>query len=332
MKNKKTKSSSSISNRRVPRFLGLAFFAVLAGFFYFVYGILPEKVGHSLVARSQLRQALNQTPKDDGFRYQDMDFTASDGVSLKGWWMPSALSGSVKGTIILTHGVFKNRDQVLSRAEFLVQAGYQVLLFDFRGCGKSGDSPASGGLLEARDYLGAYDYLMKTKRLQKPVIFFGFSLGAIAALRAGEQEGDKIQAVIADSPVPNLRSYIARRTIGGVFSALPGFLNRCLSVYNGLTGLSLTEADLNLMPVVEKITRTPVLYITGEKDDLARPEEVRKLFDATAAHHRRLDYIPGAGHEQTFSIYPMVYERGVFEFLDDLKAGFPQLKLPGGVK
>ncbi|MGH7738677.1 MAG: alpha/beta hydrolase [bacterium] len=329
MKNKKTKSS--IPGRRVPRFLGLAFLVIFAGFFYFVYGILPEKVGQSLAARAQVREALDQPPKDDGFHYQDVDFTASDGVSLKGWWMPSGLPGSAKGTIILTHGVFKNRDQVLSRAEFLAQAGYQVLLFDFRGCGESGDSPASGGLLEARDYLGAYDYLAKMKRLQKPVIFFGFSLGAIAALRAGEQEGDKIQAIIADSPVPNLRSYIARRTIGGAFSTLPGFLNRCLSVYNRLTGLSLDEADLNLMPVVRKITKTPVLYITGEKDDLARPEEVRKLFDATAAHHRRLDYIPGAGHEQTFSIYPIVYERGIFEFLKDLKAGFPQPKLPGGV-
>ncbi|HVM31728.1 MAG TPA: alpha/beta fold hydrolase [bacterium] len=327
MKNKNKKSPA----KKVPwgkisaGVLGL----VLAGFLVFVYGILPAKVAQGLVARSQVKKPLTLTPQTDGFKYQDAAFTASDGVRLKGWWLPSAKAGKPQGTVILSHGVFKNREQVLTRAEFLARAGYQVLLFDLRGCGESGDSPVSGGLLEARDYEAAYDYLGQTKRLREPVVFFGFSLGAIAALRAGQAEGDKIQAIIADSPLPNLKSYVSRRTAGGLFSACPGFLGRCLSDYNARTGLALSEKDLDLIPVVSAIDQTPVLYITGQKDDLARPEEVRKLFNATASHHRRLNYIPDAGHEQTYLLYPVVYERGVFEFLNDLKAGFPQPKLPG---
>jgi alpha-beta hydrolase superfamily lysophospholipase len=325
MKNKKTKSSS---NRVWLKISGGVLFLALAGFLFFIYFYLPGKVGQGLVARGQVKKALTETPQADGFRYEPAAFVSSDGVSLKGWWLPAAKKGKVQGTVILSHGVFKNREQVLSRAEFLAKAGYQVLLFDLRGCGESGNSPVSGGLLEAKDFEAAYDYLDKTKRLRKPVIFFGFSLGAIAALRAGEAEGDKIQAIIADSPLPNLKAYVSRRTAGGAFSDFPGFLKRCLSAYNALTGLSLTEEDLDLAPVVAKIDETPVLYITGQKDDLARPEEVRKLFNLTPVHHRRLDYIPDAGHEQTYSAYPIIYQRGVLEFLDDLKAGFPQPKLP----
>ncbi len=328
MKNKKSNSPAS-KGSWLPKVLGWVVLLVLACFLVFIYFILPPKVGQSIADRAQIRKALTQTPKTDGFRYQDVSFTASDGVSLQGWWLPSAKKGKPEGTVILSHGVFKNREQVLSRAEFLAKAGYQVLLFDLRGCGESGNSPVSGGLLEAKDYLGAYDNLEKTRRLQSPVVFFGFSLGAIAALRAGQQEGDKIQAIIADSPLPNIKAYVSRRTMGGGFSVFPGFLGRCLKAYNALTGLSLTQEDLDLSPVVKQITQTPVLYIVGQKDDLARPPEVRQLFDLTAARHRRLDYIPDAGHDQTYSQYPVIYERGVLEFLNDLKTGFPEPKLSG---
>jgi alpha-beta hydrolase superfamily lysophospholipase len=223
----------------------------------------------------------------------------------------------------LTHGIFKNRGQVLSRAEFLVKAGYQVLLFDQRGEGLSGESPVSGGLIEARDFLGAVQYLKANHRLTKPLVFMGFSLGAISALRAATQSTD-VDAVIADSPLPNGRSYVAQRTLGGIFTGLPGFLDACLKHYDLLTGLTLTPADLDLATVVPKFNEVPVLYITGEMDDLARSPEVRKLFNLTQTHHRALVYVPGAGHEQTYSAEPQAYEQAVKSFLKEVREHFPE--------
>jgi alpha-beta hydrolase superfamily lysophospholipase len=328
---KKTKAPSTRSaGSPVLRWTGLILLVLLAVFLVFIYGFFPPMVAKSIVARSHIRQAITLTPKDDGFQYQDVSFKTDDGILLKGWWMPPVKKGKAQGTILLSHGVFHNRQQMLTRAEFLVQAGYQVLLFDFRGNGESGDSPVSGGLLESKDFLAAYQFLSQQHELQKPVLFYGFSLGAIAALRAGAAEGgDKIQAVIADSPLPNLKAYVSRRTMGGGFSFLPGFMGRCLSAYDALTGLSLTEEDLDLLPVVKRIQDFPVLYITGQKDDLARSPEVEKLFTLTPAPHRRLIYIPDADHDHTFSEYPIIYEREVMEFLNDLKAGFPVMKGPG---
>jgi len=326
---KKKNDSTTTSPGSLLRWSLAVLLVLLAAFLIFVYGYLPQKVAQAIAARALVRQALNQTPADDGFKYQDVSFNTPEGIALKGWWMPAAKKGKVKGTIILSHGVFHNRQQVLSRAEFLVQGGYQVLLFDLQGQGESGDSPLSGGLLESRDFNAAYDYLSGEHKLKEPVVFFGFSLGAISALRAGQAHPEEVQAVIADSPLPNLKAYISRRSKGGIFSFLPGFLGRCLSAYDARTGLSLTEKDLDLAPVVEQITAFPVLYITGQKDDLARSEEVEKLFTLTPAPHRRLVFIPDAGHEQTYSQYPIVYKREVFEFLDDLRAGFPKAKDPG---
>ncbi|HET9869134.1 MAG TPA: hypothetical protein VFR02_01375, partial [bacterium] len=132
MKNKKP---SPKPTPLLPRVLLGAALLALAGFLYFVYGYLPAQVGKALTERAKVRQPLTTTPKADGLAYQDAAFTAADGVPLKGWWLPSAAPGKARGTVILTHGVFKNREQVLARAEFLARAGYQVLLFDLRGCG-----------------------------------------------------------------------------------------------------------------------------------------------------------------------------------------------------
>lgn len=298
------------------------FLLLVAGGLYFLYRVLPEKVAQGIVSKAQVRQPLTETPADYGIKaYQDVIFPTSDGVTLSGWWLP--VKGKPTGTVLLTHGVFRNRQQVLGRAVFLSKMGYQVLLFDQRGNGQSGPSPVSGGVLEANDFLAAEGFLKGRNQLAKPVIFFGFSMGAMSALRAGVK-APEIDAIIADSPLANLKSYVSRRTIGGAFTSLPGFLPQCLKDYDQLTGLTLTEKDLDLIPVVEQLGQTPVLYLTGQGDDLAKSNEVQQLFQHTPAHHRRLAFLPEASHEETYQKYPMIYEKLVKEFLTDLKNGFPE--------
>ncbi len=311
-------------NHIILKILSAVLVVLLGAGLYFIYNVLPEKVAEGIMAKAQVRQPLTETPKDYGItNYQDITFTTSDGVTLSGWWLPVQASKKPLGTILLTHGVFKNRQQVLGRAVFLSKLGYQVLLFDLRGNGLSGPSPVSGGLLEANDFLAAEQFLEGKHELKKPVVFFGFSLGAITALRAAAK-ATLIDAVIADSPLANIKSYVSRRTIGGAFTSLPGFLSQCLKDYDRLTGLTLTEKDLDLMPVVEQLGETPVLYITGEGDDLAKSNEVQQLFQHTSAHHRRLAYMPDSGHEETYKKYPMIYEKLVAGFLTDLRNGFPK--------
>ncbi len=312
-----------LSQYSISRILAALFVLSIVAFLCFVYLYLPEKVAGSIVARSKTHKPLTTTPRAAGFAYRDVSFKTHDGISISGWWLPPKKNKEPLGTVLMSHGIFKNREQVLTRAEFLASKGYQVLLFDHRGNGLSGESPVSGGVLEAGDYSAGVEYLRSKHWLKKPLIFFGFSMGAMSALRAANQ-GPKVDAVIADSPLPNVKAYVSRRTIGGSFAGLPGFLSACLRDYDRLTGLSLTAGDLDLIGVVQQFHEIPVLYITGEKDDLAKPEEVRSLFNATDSHHRRLVYIQDAGHEETYLISPMIYEKAITGFLSDLRAGFPQ--------
>jgi alpha-beta hydrolase superfamily lysophospholipase len=323
---KKKKENPSIRPFRIPGWLIALFLVtalILAGAFLFIYQVMPGKVAESLVKATQARHAPLKNPGQFGLKYQDVEFHTADGISLKGWWIPASVKKPL-GTVILTHGAFHNRDQILTRAVFLQEAGYQVLAFDLRGHGESGPSPLSGGLLEAGDFTAATDFLNQKHWVKKPLVLFGFSLGAICALRAGA--ADPVDAVIADSPLPNVKSYVSRKTIGAPFAKLPGFLLKCLQAYDLVTGLHLEEKDLDLAPVMKQITSVPVMLFSGEKDDLALSSEIQRLFDKCPSTHRMLVYIPDAGHEQTYSQYPVIYEKAVLDFLTNVREGFPEDK------
>ena len=51
------------------------------------------------------RQQILKNPADYGLIYQNIEFSSSDGINLKGWWIPN----QSKSTIIITHGYGANR-------------------------------------------------------------------------------------------------------------------------------------------------------------------------------------------------------------------------------
>src|SRR5258708_34730567 len=117
------------SRNLAPRIIGMLSLLLTAGFLYFVYLYLPQKVAESIVEKSKIHKPLTTTPRAAEFAYQDVSFKTQDGVSISGWWLPPDRNKKPLGTILMSHGIFKNREQVLSRAELLAAKGYQVLLF-----------------------------------------------------------------------------------------------------------------------------------------------------------------------------------------------------------
>src|SRR6186997_2367029 len=79
-----------------------------------------------------------------------------DGVTISGWFFPSALP-SPAPSLVLRHGVWTGRRECLPLALRFQQAGYNVLCFDFRAHGLSGGRFTSVGLHETNDVLGAVE-------------------------------------------------------------------------------------------------------------------------------------------------------------------------------
>ncbi|MGI9292010.1 MAG: alpha/beta hydrolase, partial [Gammaproteobacteria bacterium] len=116
-----------------------------------------------------------RTPAALGIEYEDVELTAADGTRLSAWWLEAY--GDVKGTVVFFHGNAENISTHLGSVYWLPEQGYQVMMLDYRGYGRSEGKP---GLPEIfSDIEAALEWTFEEPRTaNKPVYVLGQSLGA----------------------------------------------------------------------------------------------------------------------------------------------------------
>src|SRR5258708_22312574 len=96
-----------------------------------------------------------------GATREDFDVRAPDGALLRGWKVrPKKPNGS---WVLLFHGVADNRIGVVGQSEFLLRAGYSVVMMDARSHGASGGPIATYGWLERNDTRAIIDELVRSE-------------------------------------------------------------------------------------------------------------------------------------------------------------------------
>src|SRR5262249_14710621 len=102
------------------------------------------------------RYRIATDPRSLPFPAEDVAFATRDGLTLRGWF---GFAGAEAPVILFGHGYPATREQMIPYAAFLYQAGYNVLLFDWRAWGASDGSTTTFGLHESDDLSAAMDYL-----------------------------------------------------------------------------------------------------------------------------------------------------------------------------
>ena len=72
---------------------------------------------------------------DSGLAYEDVEFPANDGSTLRGWLVEAEAPGAV--AVVGMHGGASDRRTYLNHLPSFREQGYDTLLFDQRGCGLS---------------------------------------------------------------------------------------------------------------------------------------------------------------------------------------------------
>lgn len=280
---------------------------------------------------SAASRRLGAVPADLGLAAGVVSFPSRDGIDVKGWWIPARGAGPPRGTVILAHGRDANRSYMVSRARFLVAAGYNAFPIDLWGHGESGGRYMTPGYLEALDILGAVD-AARHRGAHGPFVALGHSSGAVAALQAAARSPE-IAAVIADGAFISADRVLERATVivGRDAHALAaeklglrvanwllhsswgrGFANYAFWVR---TGVRMDAHDADALPAIARLGSRPVMFIVGQQDGIATPEDAREMYDAVASPRKALLVVPGAGHNTTYSAAPELYEREVLRFL-----------------
>ena len=232
-------------------------------------------------------------------------FQSTDGLDLQGVWIPA--TGSDKAVIIL-HGHGGSYDFDLYRAPALQQAGFNVLLFDFRAHGRSEGKRMTFGYEEQRDVLGAIKFLHQ-QGIQH-IGLLGFSYGGMVAMVVTPTCPD-IQAVISDGGPARIRTAIAAR---GVEMGLPLWLSRFFAwLIISLTSLRLRVNLFHYEPIrwVGNISPRPILFIHGDHDQYL--PDFDDLYAATNPP-KELWRLSDAGHTTASQLYPEEHARRIIEF------------------
>ncbi len=128
-----------------------------------------------------------------GTRPEDVQFTTKDGVRLHGW-----LFRSGEPLLVWFHGNAGNITERAPMAAQFARRGISVLLFDWRGYGKSEGSPSESGLFH--DALAAYDFARG--QTKGDIVLYGESLGGPYAAYVAVHR--KVRCVVIENSIPSL--------------------------------------------------------------------------------------------------------------------------------
>src|SRR3989442_15755906 len=136
--------------------------------------------------------------------FEDVFLEAGDGVRLHGWLVPGVGKSSL--TLLFFHGNAENIGGCLDLAKLTRPAGYDLMLVDYRGYGRSEGRPSEAGLF--LDGRAALAYL-KARQGREPgrIVVWGRSIGAAVAVEVAAADPSGTAGVILESSftsVPDL--------------------------------------------------------------------------------------------------------------------------------
>jgi pimeloyl-ACP methyl ester carboxylesterase len=248
--------------------------------------VFSETVLHSR------RQPIVRNPKEYGMDYRDVSFKSTDGLTLKGWWIPS----SGKEVTILTHPLPFNRHgfvaknqgfppldftdvDLLTTVKALHEAGYSVLTFDLRNNGESDAGITGVGQTEYQDVLGAVDFVRQSVPGAR-IGIVSFCMGAnstMVALSKGKDRIGPIEFLVAIQPVSAkvfIRSYLR-----AVYTPLSLVLLPILDAIVQLRG-GFALDKMSPLAAARDIT-IPTFYIQAREDPWTELSDTQAFYDAT---------------------------------------------------
>jgi alpha-beta hydrolase superfamily lysophospholipase len=268
-----------------------------------------------------------------GAAREDFDVRASDGVLLRGWKVRPKNPNGI--WVLLFHGQADNRVGTIGQSEFLLRAGYSVVMMDARAHGVSEGSIATYGWLERNDTRAIIDALLATERSRvlsalpserhlpgaavsppatSHIFALGESMGAGIVLQAAAAD-PRIEAVVAESPFASLREatydYAGLQKypwLGKTFFVTGAWA----LLYHGerIAGFPAGEVSPRRAVAARAF---PVLLICDENDVVLPCRHSERIY-AAARGPKQLWIVPRAFHTAAYGFAPDEFRHRVLAF------------------
>jgi hypothetical protein len=234
----------------------------------------------------QPKKEFRHDPVIESFNIEDVYFKTPDGLTLHGWLMRPRQKS--RGTILFLHGNYGNVSVQVNGVLWLVNEGYTVFAFDYRGYGRSEGSPTVEGVHV--DAVAALEYALSIPGGGKFFVF-GQSLGGAVAVHtvSNFRHKERISALVIESAFSSYR-LIAREKADEVFILSP--LKYPISY--------LVNDDYSPVKWAAGVAPVPFLIMHGKNDPVVGAHHASLIYEA-AGQPKELWITQPDGHIYSFA-------------------------------
>ncbi len=243
---------------------------------------------------------LTLTPAAFGLPFEDIAMTTDDGETVHGWFIPAEVPAGDRPppTIVHFHGNAENIAPYSMLGRLTHDAGFNLLLVDYRGFGRSSGRPSEAGIY--RDGEAALRYLRSRPGIDTGrIIVWGRSIGACVAVHLAAVDHG-IAGLVLESSFTSARELLWH---GGAIVLYP------------LSFLATYRFDQ--AGKMAGVT-APILFVHGTDDRIAPFRLGRRLHDLAPGPKTFLA-IKGGGHNDLLAHHADTLWAGVRGFVDSLR-------------
>lgn len=238
-------------------------------------------------------------PGNEKLKYEEVSFPSKDRTNLTAWLIPSS-AVKVKGVIFYSHGNTGSIHSHYGFCSWLLQHGYHIFLYDYRGYGSSEGVPNRKGVTE--DAEAALNYVLDFKDWKPlPVISFGHSLGVAKSMKA-------------------LYSVNKNKRIKGaiMWAGFSSYLAVAQDKVGGLARAFVSDEYAPMEYVKEVSGRMPMLFMHGKADKVVEPYHTELMYNK-AVGKKTLFLMETAGHNNLLWVNNREAQKVILNWAEALK-------------
>ncbi len=263
---------------------------IITGLFLF-FGIYLYFSQHKMVFFPMSDLVI--TPDEIGLEYEDLFIEVESNEKINAWYLPCRDSVEIpdRKVVLFCHGNDGNISHRMETVEYILGLGADIMLFDYRGYGKSDGIPGEEEIYQ--DALACYNWLINQKSYtSEQIIIFGRSLGGAVAIDLAGRVS--CSGLIVESTFTSAKA-ISKK----MFPIFP-------------IGLIL-KYKLNSIDKISKI-KCPVLITHSMEDDIIPYKMGEELFNA-AGELRKFIKLRG-NHNERFYFQDHNYRNTLIEMIN----------------
>ncbi|MBP6892431.1 alpha/beta hydrolase [Candidatus Babeliales bacterium] len=321
-------------------FQAYVFLIVLAIFGQIISHELSDNFQASINAYQQYLLASKQVL--NGLEVQTVSFSVKKNAETEETFERKgllALRPDALGTVIICHGYTQSKHEAFFLK--ILFSHFNVLAFDFRAHGEMIEKGqfSTIGRDEVFDVLGAVQFVKSLpSSVEKPIIGFGFSMGAVSLLQAQAQYKNLFDLLILDSPFDSSSACMERnidrmltfqflgkeRKFPGKAVLMKMLYSEKMSpvvkkFFRWASGMNPYVVPTKFVPVIPlenaaNVT-VPCFFISCECDKSVQVDSVMRLYDAVQSPFKRLWITKGRKHCGSCLAQPELYAYKVNKFI-----------------